>query len=252
MNMDMNMNMADNKRKREVICLDSDSDVEMLDAEPRRKAPRVQQSGEVVCLDSDVDENELNGRKSDQRHRMKAQKKRPVKFVSESYSSEDEVSFVPSKKKPRMSSSPAESDADLAYAMRLQDEENRIAAASSSAPAGRSRSPAGKAPSRAAAAAMARLGNHQARQLKMEQDREYEETLLADQIKDIERREAEEAVRKENEAEQRMKEGQEDALTMEKACLASKLVEAKSLLRKAGEEPPMGVKGVTRLRLTLP
>ena len=245
----------DRKRKREVICLDSDSDVEMMDAavEPRRKAPKVQQSlGEVVCLDSDVDENKLNRRKREQRDEMKAQKKRPVKFVSESYSSddEDEVSFVPSKKKPRIRS--AEADADLAYAMRLQEEENRIAAASSNAPAGRPRSTAGDAPSRAAEAAIARLGNHQARQLKLEQDREYEETLLADQIKDIERRETEEAVRKENEAEQRMKEGQEDAMMMEKACLASKLVEAKSLLSKAGEEPPMGVKGVTRLRLTLP
>ena len=249
--------MADRKRRiSDVICLDSDSDVEMMDAEPRRKAPKVQQSpaSEVVCLDSDEDENKLNRKRRGQRDKVKAQKKRPVKFVSESYSSDDddEVSFVPSKKKPRMSSSAADGDADLAYAMRLQEEEHRIAAAASSAPAGRSRSPAGNVPSRAASAAIARFDNHQARQLKSEQDREYEEALLVDQIKDIERRGAEEAARKENEAEQRMKEGHEDAEMMEKACLASTLADAKSLLSKAGEEPPTGVKGVTRLRLTLP
>ena len=82
--------------------------------------------------------------------------------------------------------------------------------------------------------------------LRNEQDREYEETLLADQIRDIERREVEAK-------ERRGREEEEEAELLETAKQASVLDDARSRMARAGDEPPLDyADGLARLRFNLP
>ena len=81
--------------------------------------------------------------------------------------------------------------------------------------------------------------------LRNEQDREYEETLLADQIRDIERREVEAK-------ERRGHEEKEEAKLLETAKRASVLDGARSRMARAGDEPPLNADDVARLRFNLP
>lgn len=89
-----------------------------------------------------------------------------------------------------------------------------------------------------------RLQREEEQRLREEQDHEYQEALLADQMREIERQEV--AERERREVEER-----EEAERLEKAKEESRLGNAKALLERVGE-PPVGSKGVARLRFTLP
>lgn len=81
--------------------------------------------------------------------------------------------------------------------------------------------------------------------LREEQNREFQETLLADQMREIERQEAQDRERREQEE-------KEEAERLKVAQEESRLEDAKSIIEKAGE-PDAGMKqGVARLRFTLP
>eukprot|EP00584_Thalassiosira_punctigera_P010123 CAMPEP_0172545298 /NCGR_PEP_ID=MMETSP1067-20121228/15248_1 /TAXON_ID=265564 ORGANISM="Thalassiosira punctigera, Strain Tpunct2005C2" /NCGR_SAMPLE_ID=MMETSP1067 /ASSEMBLY_ACC=CAM_ASM_000444 /LENGTH=329 /DNA_ID=CAMNT_0013332015 /DNA_START=92 /DNA_END=1081 /DNA_ORIENTATION=- len=81
--------------------------------------------------------------------------------------------------------------------------------------------------------------------LREEQDDEYQKMLLADQIKDIGRRDEEEKKR-------RIEAEKEEADMLEQAKEASVLEDARALIKRTGGEPPIGSDGVTRLRFALP
>ena len=81
--------------------------------------------------------------------------------------------------------------------------------------------------------------------LREEQNREFQETLLADQMREIEQREAAERERREQEE----KEEEERRIIAKEE---SRLEDAKSLLEKAGEPAPDLKQGVARLRFTMP
>lgn len=90
-----------------------------------------------------------------------------------------------------------------------------------------------------------RLQREEEQLLRSEQDREFQETLLADQMREIERQEGEDRERQEQEA-------KEEAERTKKAKEESQLDDAKAMMEGAGE-PPVGTKqGVARLRFTLP
>ena len=92
---------------------------------------------------------------------------------------------------------------------------------------------------------MRRLQREEEQHLRQEQDREFQEPLLADQMREIERREVEERERQEQQE-------REDAGRAKQAKEESRLEDARSLLETAGE-PATGLKeGVTWLRFTLP
>ncbi len=90
-----------------------------------------------------------------------------------------------------------------------------------------------------------RLQLEEEQQLREEQNREYQEALLADQMREIERREA-------AEREQREREEIEEAERLKRAKEESRLADAKSRVESAGGEPPAGAKGIASLRFTLP
>lgn len=90
-----------------------------------------------------------------------------------------------------------------------------------------------------------RLQREEEQLLREEQNREFQETLLADQMREIERREA-------AEREQRAREEMEEAERMKRAKEESRLEDAKSRVEGAGVEPPVGAKGIASLRFTLP
>ncbi|KAL7555031.1 hypothetical protein ACHAWF_018612 [Thalassiosira exigua] len=90
-----------------------------------------------------------------------------------------------------------------------------------------------------------RLQREEDQLLREEQNREYQEALLADQRREAERHEAEERERREREE-------AEEAERLREAVEASKLDDARATLEKAGGEPPAGSPGTARLRLTLP
>mmetsp|Transcript_6328 Transcript_6328/g.13733 ORF Transcript_6328/g.13733 Transcript_6328/m.13733 type:complete len:577 (+) Transcript_6328:62-1792(+) len=88
-----------------------------------------------------------------------------------------------------------------------------------------------------------RLARQEEIRLRQEQDREYQEALLADQLREIARREEEESARREEEE----REERERRKVEEEE---SKLAKARSLLEFAGEPPAGGT--VARVRFTLP
>lgn len=152
------------------------------------------------------------------------------------------------RKKPRRneaSSSAAAEAADRELAQRLQREEDSLAGAHR----GRwERRRGGAVPSQTSIASSIGVNSgkrKEERRLREAQDREYQQTLLADQIKDIDRREAEER-------ERRVESEREEAESLEKAKEASALEDARARVERAGAEPPDGSEGVTRLRFALP
>ncbi|KAL3791094.1 hypothetical protein HJC23_012079 [Cyclotella cryptica] len=94
-----------------------------------------------------------------------------------------------------------------------------------------------------AQALAARLAREEEIRLREEQDREYQEALLADQMREIERMEAEERARREEEerAELERLEGEKEQRRMDRA---------KELMEKCAE--PAAGAGVARIRFTLP
>ena len=80
--------------------------------------------------------------------------------------------------------------------------------------------------------------------LREEQDREYQEALLADQIREIQQREAEEEERRADAEREEL-----ERLSVENEN--KRLEDAQSQIKEAGE-PPAGAKDVARLRFTLP
>merc|ERR1711957_262560 len=90
-----------------------------------------------------------------------------------------------------------------------------------------------------------RLQREEDQRLREEQNREYQETLLEDQMRETERQEA-------ADRERRAWEEQEEAERLERAKEENRLEDAKATIDKAGGEPPAGLKGVVRLRFTLP
>lgn len=89
-----------------------------------------------------------------------------------------------------------------------------------------------------------RLQRQEEIRLREEQDREYQEALLADQIREIEQREREERERREEEERVEL-----ERLAGEKD--RRRLVDAMELMEKC-VEPAVGSKGMARLRFTLP
>mmetsp|Transcript_14567 Transcript_14567/g.31397 ORF Transcript_14567/g.31397 Transcript_14567/m.31397 type:complete len:474 (+) Transcript_14567:170-1591(+) len=89
-----------------------------------------------------------------------------------------------------------------------------------------------------------RLQRQEEIRLREEQDREYQEALLADQIREIEQREREERERREEEERVEL-----ERLAGEKD--RRRLADAMELMEKC-VEPAVGSKGMARLRFTLP
>lgn len=128
--------------------------------------------------------------------------------------------------------------ADRELAERLQREENSAAAEKRTALGPRRATSQGAVYT---AVAKRRRKNT----LREEQDDEFQRGLLADQIKDIDRRAAEEQ-------ETREKEEREDAKLLEETKGASVMDDARDLMKKSGYEPRIGSDGATCLRFALP
>lgn len=90
-----------------------------------------------------------------------------------------------------------------------------------------------------------RLQREEDQRLREEQNREYQETLLEDQMRENARQEAVDRVRQAQEEE-------EEAERRKRAKEENRLEDAKATIEKAGGEPPVGSPGVARLRFTLP
>jgi FAS-associated factor 2 len=90
-----------------------------------------------------------------------------------------------------------------------------------------------------------RLQREEDQRLREEQNREYQETLLEDQMRETERQEV-------VDRERRAKEEKEEAKRLARAKEENRLEDAKATIEMAGGEPPAGSEGVTRLRFTLP
>jgi FAS-associated factor 2 len=111
----------------------------------------------------------------------------------------------------------------------------------------------GTAPPRAAAErpASTRQWKDEGRSLREEQDAEYERSLLADQIRDIERGDAEERVRRRRKMEEEEEEDGEAERRQRDAAMAGK---GETIAAAIAEEPPataLGV-GVATLRFAIP
>ena len=94
-----------------------------------------------------------------------------------------------------------------------------------------------------AQALAARLAREEEIRLREEQDREYQEALLADQIREIERREEQERLQKE----------EEERVELERLAVEverNRIEKARELVAKC-EEPSAGA-GTARIRFTLP
>ena len=94
-----------------------------------------------------------------------------------------------------------------------------------------------------AEALAARLAREEEVRLREEQDREYQEALLADQIREIERREAEERVQREEEEKREL-----ERMALEKE--EERIGRARELMNECVE--PAGGPGTARIRFTLP
>ena len=95
-----------------------------------------------------------------------------------------------------------------------------------------------------AQAELRRLQREEEIRLREEQDREYQEALMADQIRETQRREAEEEARRREE-----EKIEEERQRVEKE---KKWLEDAKALMKESKEPAAGSNGVARLRFTLP
>jgi len=90
-----------------------------------------------------------------------------------------------------------------------------------------------------------RLQREEDQRLREEQNREYQETLLEDQMREAERQEA-------VERERRAQEEEEEAVRLERVKEENRLEDAKAMMKTTGGEPPAGSKNVARLRFALP